>query len=63
MLEKTATSNAQYLRRQQLEVSDVPESLGNENLSKLMATFLSITGVAVDAGDIEVYHRLKNKKL
>ena len=60
-LEKTATNSAQYLRRRQIEVSDVPEAIKDEHLKDRMSSFLSITGVDVTADDIEVCHRLKNK--
>ena len=58
-MEKSVIDNSQYLRRRQLEISNVPEAIENKDLTKTMAEFLSETGEKVDAGDIDKCHRLK----
>ena len=59
--EKTNTNNAQYLRRRQLEISNVHEEIDDERLPKVVASFLSNTGVNVNEDDLEKCHRLKKK--
>ena len=59
--ETTVTNNSQYLRRRQLEVSNVPEEIADKSLKKQMSELLSVTGQEVNEDDIAVIHRLKNK--
>ncbi len=58
--EKTTTNNAQYLRRRQLEVNNVPDSISPQDLTKTISSFLEVTGVEVPVEVIDKCHCLKN---
>ncbi len=58
-LERGSLNNAQYLRRRQLEVSNVPANIGNEDLKQSISKFLSVTGTIVSEDDLDKCHRLK----
>ena len=59
--ERTITNDSQYLRRRQLEVSNVSETIDDRQLKNIMSNFLSMTGQEVDQYDIDVIHRMKKK--
>ena len=57
--EKTISNNAQYLRRRQLEISNVPIDIASPDLTKTITAFLNITGEVIKEEDIDKCHRLK----
>ena len=58
--ERDNLNNAQYLRRRQLEMWNLPpETTDASDLKKEAAALLSLTGVPVAATDIDVCHKLK----
>ena len=59
--ERAELSNAQYLRRRQLEISSVPLDISQENMTEAVCKVLSLTGEATTPADIDVCHRLQNK--
>ena len=59
--EKTTINNAQYLRRRQIEVSNVDKKISNNQLKSVMADFLSETGERVKVEDLDKCHRLKKE--
>ena len=56
-LERNAVSNAQYHRRESIEINPVPASISNEELEVCKA--LSLTGHEVIPDDLQACHRLK----
>ena len=59
--EKTVINNAQYLRRRQLEVSNVPTAVPDEQLTRVITDFLRTTGEDVKEADIDKCHRLSRQ--
>ena len=59
--ERNVTNDSQYLRRRQLEVSNVSEAIDDRSLKVIMSNFLSMTGQKVEEDDIDVIHRIKRK--
>ena len=58
--EHTNINSAQYLRRRQIELWNLPTSITEaQDLKNEAAKLLSHTGVVVTAGDIDVCHKLK----
>ena len=64
-LERNAVTNAQYHRRESVEVNPVPPSISDEelelNICKALS-LLSLTGHEVKPDDLEACHRLKKKE-
>ena len=59
-LERQAVNDSQYLRKRQIELWNLPAPTTNsQDLKTEAAKILSLTGVAVTAGDIDVAHKLK----
>ena len=60
--ERTANNNAQYARRRQIELWNLPSTITDAtDLKTEAAKILSHTGVAVMDNEIDVVHKLKKK--
>ena len=60
-LERNAVSNAQYHRRELLEINSVPASIGDDVPENSVCKALSLTGYEVKPDDLQACHRLKKK--
>ena len=60
-LETNAVSNAQYHRRESLEINPVPASISDDVLENSVCRALSLTGHEVKPDDLQPCHRLKKK--
>ena len=60
-LERNAVSNAQYHRRESLEINPVPASISDDVLENSVCRALSLTGHEVKPDDLQPCHRLKKK--
>ena len=61
-LERNAVTNAQYHRRELVEVNPVPPSISDEELELNICKALSLTGHEVKPDDLQACHRLKKKE-
>lgn len=61
-LERQTNANAQYSRRECLEISGVPASIEDDDLEDKVIEILSTINVTVDSSQIEACHRLKNDR-
>ena len=61
-LEKNAVTNAQYHRRESVEVNPIPPSISDEELELNIYEALSLTGNEVKPNDLQACHRLKKKE-
>ena len=61
-VERQCWENAQYSRREYLEVVGIPSSVNVKDLEGKICTVLNRIGVAVKPDDIEACHRLYNDK-
>ena len=62
-LQRSHVRSLQYNRRESVELSGIPESIGQENLEGTCVGILNEIGcVNVTERDIHTCHRLKNKK-
>ena len=60
-LERNAVTNAQYHRRESVEVNPVPPSISDEELEMNICKALSLTGHEVKPDDLQACHLLKKK--
>ena len=60
-LERQCWANAQYSRREYLEIIDIPSSVSNKDLEELLCKAITKAGVNINAEDIEDFHRVGNK--
>ena len=60
-LERNAVTNAQYHRRESVEVNPVPPSISNEELEMNICKALSLTGHEIKPDDLQACHRLSKK--
>ena len=60
-LERNALSNAQYMRREILEINPVLPSVKNVDLEEKVCDDLSLTGTKVKPDDLDACHRMKKK--
>ena len=60
-LERNAVNNAQYHRRESLEINPVPASIGDDVLESSVCRALSLTGHEVKPDDLQACHCLKKK--
>ena len=60
-LERNAVNNAQYHRRESLEINPVPASIDDDVLESSVCRALSLTGHEVKPDDLQACHRLKKK--
>ena len=58
-MERQCWANAQYSRRECLEVVGIPDSIQNKKLEDKVLTIFKKTGSEVFPLDIEAFHRLK----
>ena len=61
-LERNAVTNAQYHRRESVEVNPVPPSISDEELEVSICKTLSLTEHEVKPKDLQACHRLKTKE-
>ena len=61
-LERSSLDNAQYLRREMIEISPVPVKVSNNELEGLVCKALSLTVIEVYPNDLEACHCLKKKE-
>ena len=61
-LERNAVTNAQYHRRESVEVNPVPPSISDEGLELNICKALSLTGHGVNPDDLQACRRLKKKE-
>ena len=61
-LERNTVRNAQYHRRESVEVNPVPPSINDEELEVNICKALSLTGHEVKPDDLQACHRLKKKE-
>ena len=59
-LERNALNNAQYIRREMLEVNPVPQSISNNELEQSICRALSLTGTTAKLDNIHVCQQMKN---
>ena len=62
-LERNAVNNAQYHRRESVEVNPVPPSINDEELKLNISKALSLNGHEVKPNGLQACHRLKKKEL
>ena len=62
-LERNAVSNAQYHRRESLEINPVPASIGHDVFENNVCSALSLTGLEVKPDDLQACHRLRKQTL
>ena len=62
-LERNAVSNAQYHRRESLEINPVPASIGDDVLESSVCRALFLTGHELKPDDLQACHRLKKRTL
>ena len=60
-LERNAVNNAQYHRKESLEVNPVPRDIGDNVLEETVCRAISLTGHEVTPDDLHTCNRLKNK--
>ena len=60
-LERSSLDNAQYLRREMIEISPVPLKVSSNELEGLVWKALSMTGNEVYPDDLKACHHLKKK--
>ena len=61
-LERNAVTNAQYHRRESVEVNPTPPSISDEELELNICKALSLTGHEAKPNDLQACHRLKKKE-
>ena len=61
-LERDAVNNAQYVRRETIEINPIPQSIPNTDLENKVCEALSLTGTTVTPDDLQACHRMKNKE-
>ena len=61
-LERQCWSNAQLFRRETLEISGIPENIGDGELEEKVLTVLSKLDVNIDPANVEACHWLKTTK-
>ena len=60
-LERNNLDNAQYNRRETLEVNPVPSDIADDVLKQSVCQALSLTGTSVEPDDLHVCHRMRKK--
>ena len=61
ILERECATNEQYSRREWLEISEIPDSILNNNLEETVLKIFNDTGVTVNSRDVEACHGLNQK--
>ena len=60
--ERQCWENAQYSRRDTLEIVGIPNSVGNSVLEETVRDVFKKIGVEIDERDVQACHRLKEKE-
>ena len=60
-LERQCWANAQYSRRECLEITGIPSSVSDKDLEEVVCKAIAKAGVDINADDIEDCHRVGNK--
>ena len=57
-VERSATNSAQYLRRRQIEIKNIPQQSNGPALKQTISSLLSLTGETVTPADLDKCHTL-----
>ena len=60
-LERNNLNNAQYNRRETLEINPVPSDVADDVLEQSVCQALSLTGTSVEPDDLQACHRMRKK--
>ena len=60
-LQRKALDSSQYLRREMIEINQVPEDIQDVQLEESICQALPLTGTPVSAGDLEACHRMRRR--
>ena len=60
-LERNNLINAQYTRRETLEIKPVPSDIADDVLEQSMCQTLSLTGISVETDNLQACHRMRKK--
>ena len=58
-LERNNLNNAQYNRRETLEINPVPSDIADDVLEQSVCQALSLTGTSVEPDDLQTCHRMR----
>ena len=61
ILERKYAANEQHCRHECLEISEIPDSIPNNNLEETVLKIFNEPSVTVHSRDVEVCHRLNQK--
>ena len=60
-LERNNLNNAQYTRRETLEINPVPSDIADDVLEQSVCQALSLTGISVEPDNFQACHRMRKK--
>ena len=60
-LERSKLNNAQYNRRETLEINPVSSNIADDVLEQSACQALSLTGISVEPDDLQACHRMRTK--
>ena len=60
-LEHNNLNNAQYNRRETLEINPVPSDIADDVLEQSVCQALSLTGTSVELDNLQACHRMRKK--
>ena len=60
-LEHNSLNNAQYNRRETLEINPVPSDIADDVLEQSVCQALSLTGISAEPDDLQTCHRMRKK--
>ena len=60
-LERNNLNNAQYTRKEILEINPVPSDIADDVLEQSVCQALSLTGISVEPDDLQACHRMRKK--
>ena len=60
-LKRNNLNNAQYNRRETLEISPVPSDIADDVPEQSVCQALSLTGISVEPNDLQACHRMRKK--
>ena len=60
-LERNNLNNAQYNRRDTLEINPVPSDIADDILEQSVCQALSLTEISVEPDDLQACHRMRKK--
>ena len=61
--QRLSNSNAQYARRETIELYDFPDTVADEDVEMVAVKIISASGVKVSPSDFQAVHRKKNRKV